>query len=99
MRDGERATSVYILLLGGPLQEEYGWRGYALDPLQTRFGAVGGSVLLGVLWSLWHLPLYHFLTETIVDCFSRSTSRITDSSDECSGLSSIQHFHPINLLK
>lgn len=56
---------VYILLLGGPLQEEFGWRGYALEPLQERFGSLGAGALLGVLWGLWHLPWFYMPSMTI----------------------------------
>ena len=59
------AAFVFVLLLGGPLQEELGWRGYALDPLQERVGATGGSVVLGLLWGAWHLPLFYVPSETI----------------------------------
>ncbi|HTO74161.1 MAG TPA: type II CAAX endopeptidase family protein [Gemmatimonadales bacterium] len=45
-------------LLGGPLNEEPGWRGYALPRCQERFGALGGSLVLGVVWALWHVPLF-----------------------------------------
>ncbi|WP_459195099.1 CPBP family glutamic-type intramembrane protease [Halosimplex sp. J119] len=55
----------YILLLGGPLQEEFGWRGYALEPLVDRAGHLGGSVVLGLLWGLWHLPLFYIPGRTI----------------------------------
>lgn len=42
----------------GPLWEEAGWRGFALPRLQQRRGPLKGTLLLGLLWSVWHLPLY-----------------------------------------
>ena len=44
-------------LLTGNLQEEVGWRGFALPRLQQRYGPILGSVILGVLHSCWHLPV------------------------------------------
>ncbi len=38
-----------------PLGEEFGWRGFAYPRLRDHFGLVKGSMLLGVMWSLWHL--------------------------------------------
>ena len=46
-----------MLFIGGG-QEEFGWRGYAQEPLQDRFGVIKGSTLLGAIWGLWHLPLW-----------------------------------------
>jgi hypothetical protein len=48
---------VLVLLIGGPLGEEPGWRGYALPILQRRFGPVSGALVLGLVWAVWHLPL------------------------------------------
>jgi membrane protease YdiL (CAAX protease family) len=56
---------VFVLLLGGPLQEEFGWRGVAIDPLQRRFGALGGSLLLGIIWAVWHVPLFFTPSEDV----------------------------------
>ncbi|RLI25244.1 hypothetical protein DRO57_04475 [Candidatus Bathyarchaeota archaeon] len=41
----------------GPLEEELGWRGYALPRLQTRHTTLVSSVTLGIIWAFWHLPL------------------------------------------
>jgi membrane protease YdiL (CAAX protease family) len=37
--------------------EEIGWTGFAYPRLSQRFGALRGSLLLGLLWGLWHLPV------------------------------------------
>ncbi|MGN1136918.1 MAG: CPBP family intramembrane glutamic endopeptidase [Oscillospiraceae bacterium] len=47
-----------ISLISGPLNEEFGWRGYALDRLLVKFGFFGASVILGFIWGIWHLAWY-----------------------------------------
>jgi membrane protease YdiL (CAAX protease family) len=47
---------VFVALAGGG-NEEPGWRGFALPRLQDRMTPVRATLLLGVLWAPWHLPL------------------------------------------
>ena len=58
----ERAPSylagfAFVMLLGGG-QEEPDWRGFALPRLEQRLTPLRATLLLAVLWGLWHLPIY-----------------------------------------
>jgi membrane protease YdiL (CAAX protease family) len=48
----------YSTFFGGPVNEEPGWRGFALPRLQERYGPVWATVILALLWAGWHLPLF-----------------------------------------
>lgn len=47
-----------LSVISGPLNEEFGWRGYALDRLFVRFGFTRATLFLGFIWGIWHLAWY-----------------------------------------
>jgi len=49
---------VFFAIVDGPLGEEIGWRGFLLPKLLERRGPLVASLVVGVVWFLWHLPLY-----------------------------------------
>jgi membrane protease YdiL (CAAX protease family) len=49
---------VIFMFFFGPLPEELGWSGYALDGLQSRRSAVTSSLTVGIVWAIWHLSLF-----------------------------------------
>ena len=49
---------VFLIFIILQFSEEFGWRGFALDRMQLTWNALTSSLILGVLWSLWHLPMF-----------------------------------------
>lgn len=45
---------MFLVLFLGPLQEELGWRAYALPALMERHGWLSAGLILGFAWALWH---------------------------------------------
>lgn len=52
-------TFVFMFFFGGSVQEEFGWRGYALPRLLQRYNSLTASLILGAVWGVWHLPLFY----------------------------------------
>ncbi len=49
---------LFVELTFGALSEELGWRGYALDELQSRMGALPSALIIGIIWAVWHTPAF-----------------------------------------
>lgn len=55
--------AILQLVLGGPLGEEIGWRGFLLPRLQRKLSPFQASLVIGIVWACWHLPLF-FIAST-----------------------------------
>jgi membrane protease YdiL (CAAX protease family) len=51
------STFVFVLFLGGALDEP-GWRGFGLPVLQERYSPLRATLILGLVWGVWHVPVY-----------------------------------------
>lgn len=54
----KQLPSIIPLIVLGPLSEEFGWRGFLQKRVNNEFSPVFGSLVIGITWSLWHLPLF-----------------------------------------
>jgi membrane protease YdiL (CAAX protease family) len=70
---GAVAFNVGFGLAAGAV-EEPGWRGVALDRLQIRIAPAVAAILIGILWALWHLPLF-FLEGTYQHALGLGSAR------------------------
>jgi len=70
----------FAILISTPVQsgEEIGWRGYALPRMATHLGLGWASIILGIIWATWHLPLF-FLpgSDTYHQSFIVYTTQVT----------------------
>jgi len=48
----------FVVFFIGAIGEEIGWTGYATDPLQNRWNAFEASIILGIMWAIWHVTSF-----------------------------------------
>jgi len=48
------------------LGEEVGWMGYAYDPMEEQWNAFRASLILGIIWAAWHIPIYTLGEHTLL---------------------------------
>ena len=51
-------TFLYTFFFGAGTNEEPGWRGFALPKMQLKYSPLVASIILGLIWGLWHAPIY-----------------------------------------
>jgi membrane protease YdiL (CAAX protease family) len=47
---------LFLFFFLGAVAEETGYMGYAIDPMQKKFGALSASIVMGIPWAIWHYP-------------------------------------------
>jgi len=65
---GGPGAFIVSMLIAGPLAEEPGWRGTAYPRLRASLSRLQAGLLLGVVWAVWHLPLF-FMPGTVQAAF------------------------------
>ncbi|MCM3782033.1 CPBP family intramembrane metalloprotease [Neobacillus mesonae] len=85
---GERTGPLYLIALQFPLyiliggMEEIGWRGLMQPELEKKWSPFVSTMIVGVVWSLWHLPLFFIVgtyQELYLNFFNFSISTIAFS--------------------
>jgi uncharacterized protein len=70
----------FIVFFIGAIVEEVGWSGYIINPLQNQFGALKASIILGIVWAIWHIIPYSQAGQTPIwifwQCFGTVFLRI-----------------------
>lgn len=52
------SSALFFTLIQGPMGEESGWRGYLLPAIESKVGVVKGCLVVSLIWSLWHAPIW-----------------------------------------
>jgi membrane protease YdiL (CAAX protease family) len=70
----------FIMFLIGDMGEELGWSGYAIDPMQKRWGAVKASLILGAFWAIYHSVTFvqtrHSVSWVVWQCIKTVAMRV-----------------------
>lgn len=57
----KQLNTILPLIILGPLSEEFGWRGFLQKRVNNEFSPIAGSIIIGIVWSIWHLPLFYMI--------------------------------------
>jgi uncharacterized protein len=54
----------FVVYFIGAIGEEPGWSGYIIESLQNKYGALKASIILGIIWAVWHIIPYYQAHQT-----------------------------------
>jgi membrane protease YdiL (CAAX protease family) len=66
----------FVVYFIGAIGEELGWSGYVIDPLQNRYGALYASIILGIIWAVWHIIPWSQAHQTVAWIFWQSIGTV-----------------------
>jgi uncharacterized protein len=90
------ALGMSVAFFVSALGEELGWSGYALDPMQHRWNALGASIVLGLVWAAWHIvPFWQaHRSEAWIVWLYNNTDKSVFAATVCHASSNVSIFVP-----